>query len=168
MVVVGRAQAPPPWETPPTAKIPPLHPPADPPPELPPPPSRVLTDSWGVGRIRTGCSRPPGCKLCPWISAGFVVFVEICVFFFAVIVYNKKVVMTCNFVFRGKWCKPALAFTANKNYTTFLFFFASVYCEKNYMTVQFLFYTCLPQKKLHILTIFVSHAFTAKKKRITL
>ena len=57
MVIVGRAQAPPPWETPPTAKIPPLHPPADPPPELPPP--RVLTDSWGVGRIRTGCSRPP-------------------------------------------------------------------------------------------------------------
>ena len=63
MVIVGRAQAPPHWETPPTAKIPPLHPPADPPPELPPappPPPRVLTDSWGVGRIRTGCSRPPG------------------------------------------------------------------------------------------------------------
>ena len=64
MVIVGRAQAPPPWETPPTAKIPPLHPPADPPqnyplPPPPPPPPRVLTDSWGVGRIRTGCSRPP-------------------------------------------------------------------------------------------------------------
>ena len=57
VVVVGRAQAPPPWETPPTAEIPPELPPAPPPP--PPPPPRVLTDSWGVGRIRTGCSHPP-------------------------------------------------------------------------------------------------------------
>ena len=32
-------------------------PPSPPPP--PPPPPRVLKDSWGVGRIRTGCSRPP-------------------------------------------------------------------------------------------------------------
>ena len=50
MVIVGRAQAPPPWETPPTAKIPPLHPLADPPPPQTtpcPPPPRVLTDSWG-------------------------------------------------------------------------------------------------------------------------
>ena len=31
-----------------------------PPPKLPPPPPpRVLTDSWGVGRIRTAGSRPP-------------------------------------------------------------------------------------------------------------
>ena len=30
------------------------------PPPAPPPPPRVLKDSWGVGRIRTGCSRPPG------------------------------------------------------------------------------------------------------------
>ena len=53
--------------TPPPAEIPPLHPPADPPPQStpcpppppPPPPPRVLTDSWGVGRIRTGCSHPP-------------------------------------------------------------------------------------------------------------
>ena len=62
MVVVGRAQAPPPWEPPPPpAEIPPLHPPADPPQihPQPPPPPRVLTDSWGVCRIRTGCSRPP-------------------------------------------------------------------------------------------------------------
>ena len=36
---------------------PPNCPPPPPPP--PPPPHRVLTDSWGVGRIRTGCSRPP-------------------------------------------------------------------------------------------------------------
>ena len=42
----------------------PPRPPAGPPPTLPPPPPpppppRVLTDSWGVCRIRTGCSRPP-------------------------------------------------------------------------------------------------------------
>ena len=30
-----------------------------PPPAPPPPPPQVLKDSWGVGRIRTGCSRPP-------------------------------------------------------------------------------------------------------------
>ena len=68
MVVLGRAQAPPPWEPPPPpAEIPPLHPPANPPPPPrstpcpppPPPPPRVLTDSWGVCRIKTGCSRPP-------------------------------------------------------------------------------------------------------------
>ena len=28
-------------------------------PPAPPPPPQVLKDSWGVGRIRTGCSRPP-------------------------------------------------------------------------------------------------------------
>ena len=44
---------------------PPPHPRQDPPPtpgRTPPqlcPPPRVLTDSWGVCRIRTGCSRPP-------------------------------------------------------------------------------------------------------------
>ena len=65
MVVVGRAQPPPPLGTPPPAELPihpslpsrrppPPHPPADPPP-LP----QVLTDSWGVGRIRTDCSCPP-------------------------------------------------------------------------------------------------------------
>ena len=61
MVVVGRAQAPPPWETPPTAEIPPLYPPADPPRTTlpPPPPPRVLIDSWGSGCIRTVGSRPP-------------------------------------------------------------------------------------------------------------
>ena len=44
MVVVGRAQAPPPWDHPL-----PTHP-SRPPPQLPPPPPppRVLTDSWGV------------------------------------------------------------------------------------------------------------------------
>ena len=35
-------------------------PPTAPPPPPPPPPPRVLKDSWGLGRIRTGCSRPPG------------------------------------------------------------------------------------------------------------
>ena len=34
-----------------------------PPPPAPPPPPRVLTDSWGVGRIRTGCSHPPVVQL---------------------------------------------------------------------------------------------------------
>ena len=45
---------------------PPPRPPARPPPltpgwtpQLPPPPPQVLKDSWGVGRIRTGCSCPP-------------------------------------------------------------------------------------------------------------
>ena len=40
---------------------PPPGPPAGPPPQLPPPPPppRVLKDSWGVGRIRTGCGHPP-------------------------------------------------------------------------------------------------------------
>ena len=32
---------------------------ATPPAPPPPPPPRVLKDSWGVGCIRTGCSRPP-------------------------------------------------------------------------------------------------------------
>ena len=68
MVVVGRAQAPPPWETPPTAKIPP--PPQNYPLPAPPPP-RVLTDSWGVGRIRTGCSRPPGVQQCVCRGKGY-------------------------------------------------------------------------------------------------
>ena len=60
MVVVGRAQAPT-LGTPPPAEIPPLLPPRRPPPNPPrAPPPRVLTDSWGGCRIRTGCSRPPG------------------------------------------------------------------------------------------------------------
>ena len=63
MVVVGRAQAPPPWEPPPQPKSPPYTPQPTPPqihPQPPPPPPpRVLADSWGVCRIRTGCSRPP-------------------------------------------------------------------------------------------------------------
>ena len=41
------------------AEIPPYTPQLPPPPPPPPPPPRVLTDSWGVCRIRTGCSRPP-------------------------------------------------------------------------------------------------------------
>ena len=48
VVVVGRAQ-PPPWKPPapsPTANTPPHH-------------TQVLTDSWGVGCIRTSCSRRP-------------------------------------------------------------------------------------------------------------
>ena len=62
MVVVGRAQAPRTLGTPPRGRTPHLHPPADPPQTAPLPPSptpRVLTDSWGVGRIRTLGSRPP-------------------------------------------------------------------------------------------------------------
>ena len=60
VVVVGRAQAPPPWETPPRPKSPPYTPQPTPPRTTPsPPPPRVLKDSWGVGRIRTGCSHPP-------------------------------------------------------------------------------------------------------------
>ena len=53
----------------PGRNTPPPRPPAGPPPTPgwtppsncppPPPPPRVLTDSWGVCRIRTGCSRPP-------------------------------------------------------------------------------------------------------------
>ena len=84
MVVVGRAQAPSPWEPPPpAAEHPPPYtlqptpppkqppsPPSPPPPPPRPPPPRVLTDSWGVCRIRTSCSCPPvlqptrllGCK----------------------------------------------------------------------------------------------------------
>ena len=54
----GSRTAPPPaLGTPPPANPPippPTHPPAN-----PPPPPQVLTDSWGVGRIRTGCSCPP-------------------------------------------------------------------------------------------------------------
>ena len=85
MVVVGRAQAPPPWEPPPPAEIPPLHPPADPPPQIHPlPPPRVLTDSWGVCRIRTGCSRPPvSCVQVPaethqWLTPKCVTGFELC------------------------------------------------------------------------------------------
>ena len=60
MVVVGRAQAPPPCKPPPRPKSPSTPPPPpDPPPRSTPPPPGVLTDSWGVGRIRTGCSHPP-------------------------------------------------------------------------------------------------------------
>ena len=40
---------------PPTSGLTPPRPPAGPPPRTAP---RVLTDSWGVGRIRTGCIRP--------------------------------------------------------------------------------------------------------------
>ena len=58
MVVVGRAQAPPHLgNPPPTAENPPYSPQPTPPPPTTTP--RVLTDSWGVCRIRTGCSRPP-------------------------------------------------------------------------------------------------------------
>ena len=41
----------------PRQEHPPPPPPPDPRQEYPPP--QVLKDSWGVGRIRTGCSRPP-------------------------------------------------------------------------------------------------------------
>ena len=58
--VVGRVQPPPPPPRPNRQPPPPQHPPANPRPQLPHPPPQVLTDSWGVGRIRTGCSRPPG------------------------------------------------------------------------------------------------------------
>ena len=48
---------------PPTLGPPPPHPTASPPPPpncpAPAPPPQVLTDSWGVGRIRTRCSCPP-------------------------------------------------------------------------------------------------------------
>ena len=39
------------------------------PPACPPnsPPPQVLKDSWGVGRIRTGCSRPP-VVIGPWVA----------------------------------------------------------------------------------------------------
>ena len=37
------------------------------PPPISPPPPRGLKDSWGVGRIRTGCSRPP--VGVPWESS---------------------------------------------------------------------------------------------------
>ena len=48
----------------PREEHPPPRPPAGHPhPQLPPP--RVLKDSWGVGRIRTGCSRPPRGGRCP-------------------------------------------------------------------------------------------------------
>ena len=43
----------PPARPPPTPREEPPSPPAA------PPPPQVLKDSWGVGRIRTGCSRPP-------------------------------------------------------------------------------------------------------------
>ena len=54
----------------------------------PPPPPRVLTDSWGVGRIRTGCSRPPvglgnpvtqsrGDSVCFGLGVMFLTFIPI-------------------------------------------------------------------------------------------
>ena len=53
----GRNTPPPP--TPGRNTPPPPDPRLDPPPPTAPPPPRVLKDSWGVGRIRTGCSHPP-------------------------------------------------------------------------------------------------------------
>ena len=61
----GQTSPPTPGRTPPRPLVgpppdpqpdPPRLPAGPPPPTLPPP--RVLTDSWGVCRIRTGCSRP--------------------------------------------------------------------------------------------------------------
>ena len=43
----------------PTDQLKPRPPAGPPPPAAPPPPPRVLKNSWGVGRIKTGCSRPP-------------------------------------------------------------------------------------------------------------
>ena len=54
VAVVGCTQPLPPAELP--IPPPPALPPQLPP---PPPPPQVLTDSWGVGRIRTDCSCPP-------------------------------------------------------------------------------------------------------------
>ena len=51
----------------PSRQLPPRHPPANPlqlPPQPPPPPPGVLTDSWGVGCIRTLGSRPRAQHLC--------------------------------------------------------------------------------------------------------
>ena len=58
----GQTPSPPtPCQTPPPPtpgrNTPPRPPAGTPPPNCPPP--QVLKDSWGVGRIRTGCSRPP-------------------------------------------------------------------------------------------------------------
>ena len=69
MVAVGRAQAPPPWEPPPPPQPnPPPTPSSRPPPTTtpcpPPPPPRVLTDSWGVGRIMSAGSPPPWMNFC--------------------------------------------------------------------------------------------------------
>ena len=58
----GQTPPPPPGGTP-------LPPNCPPPP--PPPPPQVLKDSWGVGRIRTGCSRPPVFQTSP-ISGNWV------------------------------------------------------------------------------------------------
>ena len=63
----GQTPPRPPARPPPDPRPDPPRPPArpppdprlDPPPTALPPPPRVLTDSWGVCRIRTGCSRPP-------------------------------------------------------------------------------------------------------------
>ena len=57
-----------PWlDAPLTPARPPPRPPAGTPPPPTPgrntPPPQVLKDSWGVDRIRTGCSRPP-----PWMT----------------------------------------------------------------------------------------------------
>ena len=61
---------PPPPPPPPRRTPPPLRPPADTPQTArpPPPPPGVLTDSWGVGRIRTAGSRPPPPP--PWPTQG--------------------------------------------------------------------------------------------------
>ena len=72
MVVVGRAQAPPPLEPPPPhGQTPPPHPPAEPPqtaPPSPPPPSQVLTDTWGelslCSRVSLGVAPNPA-PACP-------------------------------------------------------------------------------------------------------
>ena len=85
-------------------------------------------------------------------------YVVICVFFFAVDAYNKKIVQSCNF-FCGKSCKPVTrisaknfsrlddffvhAFTAEKKITRSDGFFVSrIYRKKkNYTTYR--------KKKLH-------------------
>ena len=55
----GSRASPPTLRNPPRGRNPPPTPPSRTPPPQNYPPPRVSTDSWGVGRIRTGCSHPP-------------------------------------------------------------------------------------------------------------